>query len=204
MAGSGESQPATGEGAGSKRSQKATEHHVSENLSVHSGRTGGDEDKDSNHAKSRQSNNKSRSGSEPAQRQSEPNEDYADQQNPAKSGSKTRSKKAKGSSKGKSSDKQNSKGPKSQALSKGRQGAMDPRYSSLDVDVANDGSEKPRLATNSSAGSLSAKALKTTGFKAESKEPKDTSKDESRTRSIGSVRSPGSKKKTKKKVGAQT
>jgi len=81
---------------------------------------------------------------------------------------------------------------------------MDPRYSSLDVDAANDGSEQPHLGTNSSAGSLSAKAHKTTGFKAEGKERKDTSKDESRRRSIGSVRSHGSKKKTKKKVGAQT
>ena len=66
---------------------------------------------------------------------------------------------------------------------------MDPRYSSLDVDEPDGGSEKPHLATNSSAGSISAKAPKTTGFKPESKERKESSKDEARVRSIGSMRS---------------
>jgi hypothetical protein len=79
---------------------------------------------------------------------------------------------------------------------------MDPRYSSLEVDEPNEESEKPRLATNSSAGSISAKAHKTSGFKPENKQRKESGEDEARVRSIGSMRSQGSKKKTKKKAGS--
>jgi len=72
------------------------------------------------------------------------------------------------------------------------------------MDEPNEGSEKPRLATDSSAGSIGAKAHKTIGFQPESKEQKESSKDEARVRSIGSMRSQGSKKKTKKKAGSLT